>query len=235
MTAVRGLRVPLWLPLLLTVAGAASEDLRKPAPDAPAQPYRARLEAIIKARYPQLLTERVQGIARVTVLLSSDGGVSDTSLEILPMEAGSLTASEAQFARFGLAPGELRYVGEARIALGGSVVLVVFGARDSREVDRALVERFFPGLMAHGEAPGKGVWILLDHQGRVLRSGEEAFEPERLRQMLERRFPGIRTADMTASPLYARDGHPILNAGSARALQLYCVWLAADSPLPQEK
>jgi len=82
----------------------------------------------------------------VTVLLEADGTLADTALEVLPCASRSLTASESQFARFGLKAGDLRYLGESRIQTPLNTMLVVFGGRDSHTLDRALIERYFPNV-----------------------------------------------------------------------------------------
>lgn len=208
-------------------------ELRKPAPDAQALPYRERLETLIEVRYPRLLTEKLAGTAMVTVLFEPDGTLSGTNLEAIPQSSEPLTASEAQFARFGLAAGELKYIGVARIQLSLNTVLVVFGARDSRQLDHALVERHFPQALIEGLPAGQSIWILFDHAGQVLRSGQESVIAATLRKTLETRYPGIRTEAMTVTPVLGKAGagHKELHA----SLQLYCIWLAADSPLPAEK
>src|SRR5262249_29889885 len=150
-----------------------SSELRKPAPDASAQPYRERLEALIRSRYPNLVNEKLSGTAVVTVLLEFDGRVAATHLDVSPEPLKELTASESQFARLGVAVGELRYVGVADVDLPLNTVLVVFGARNSRDMDRALVEHFFPRVLTEGLPKGEGIWILFDHDGRVLASGQD--------------------------------------------------------------
>jgi hypothetical protein len=209
-------------------------EVRKAAPDAQVQPYRERLEALIKGRYPRLLAEKITGTAMVTVLFDPDGTLARADLQVFSGAFSVLTASELQFARFGLTAGELRYIGVERIQLPLNTVLVVFGGRDSRDLDRALVERFFPKVLVQGGSPNEAMWILFDHEGRALRTGEEHFDPAKLRKILEARYPGIRTSDMTVTPILARDGRPI-RSSSHEAIQLYCVWLVADSPVPGEK
>jgi hypothetical protein len=170
----------------------------------------------------------------VTVLFDPDGTLAGADLQVFSGALSVLTASELQFARFGLTAGELRYIGVARIQLPLNTVLVVFGGRDSRDLDRALVERFFPKVLVQGVSVGQGIWILFDHEGQVLRTGEEQFDPAKLRKILEARYSGIRTSGMTVTPILARDGRPIRSA-SHEEPQLYCVWLAADSPVPGER
>lgn len=218
--------VALWCSVAL-----AGPELRKPAPDAAAQPYREHLTTLVKARYPQLLTEHMAGTPVVTVLLEADGHVVQTHLEIRSPESEPLTASEEQFYRFGALAGRLRYIGEARIDLPVNTVLVVFGGLDTRTVDRALVESFLPQVFAKTPPAHEGIWILFDHQGHVLRAGEERFDTGSLRSLLEKRYPGIRTSDMTLTSVIGQDGRPIKDS-AGRALRLHSVWLADGSPLP---
>jgi hypothetical protein len=218
--------------LLVTCVAVAfaAPDLRKPAPDAQAQPYRERLVALIEGRYPHLLTQRIAGTATVTFLFDADGTLAGSNLELLSAPVSLLTASEVQFARFGLSAGELKYIGVSRISLPLNTVLVVFGGRDSRELDLALVEHFFPKIPAQGVPRGFGIWILFDHEGHVLRTGQERFGSRDLRKMLETRFPGIRTSDMTVTPVPAVPGSAAKLSSSP--VLLHCVWLAVQSPAP---
>jgi hypothetical protein len=48
----------------------------------------------------------------------------------------------------------------------------------------------------------------LDH-GDVLRTGQERVGIEELRGMLESRFPGIQTSDMTVTPVIGPQGSPV--------------------------
>jgi len=49
--------------------------------------------------------------------------------------------------------------------------------------------------------------------------------------VLESRYPGIRTADLTATPVVGQDSQRLKDP-RGRPLQLTCLWLAADSPPP---
>ena len=218
--------------LVACLAAAQGPELRKPPPDAQAQPYRERLEALIKARFPQLWVEKLNGLAVVTVLLDPHGDLVRSDLEIVTPPAGELTASEGQFAHFGLSAGDLRYVGEARIDLPLNTVFVVFGGMGSGEIDRALVAKIFPKGLSQGAAVHDAIWILFDREGRVVRTGEEHVDPRTLRKLLEARYPGIQTSEMTVSPVLGQDRRPVKNS-TGEPLQLYSVWLAAGSPLPK--
>ena len=215
----------------VVLAASQGAELRKHPPDALGGPLQQQLQALVAGRYPRLLREKITGTAIVTILLNPDGTLGGANFEVSPSGSGGLAASEMQFARFGLAAGELRYIGVARIQLPLNTVRVVFGGRDSRDLDRALVERFFAKLSLQGVSPGTGIWILFDHEGRVLHTGEEPVEPAALRKTLEARYPGIRTSEMTTAPAMGRDGRPITDR-RGQSLQLYCVWLAIGSPPP---
>jgi hypothetical protein len=226
-TQIKAARLPralMWIALWSPALAMGGADLQMPPPDPQAQPYRDRLVALIEGQYPQLLTQKIAGTAMVTVLFDSDGTLLASNLEVVPAAVTTLTASEMQFARFGLAADDLKYIGTFRIPLPPNTIVVVFGARDSRKLDLALVEHFFPKVLAQGVPPGFGIWILFDHDGKVLRTGEERFESQDLRKVLETRFPNIRTSDITIAHV---DG-PL-----RKGLQLHCVWLANGSPLPE--
>jgi hypothetical protein len=190
----------------VTPATSGPTELRKPAPNAGARPYRERFQSLIRERYPQLLTETVHGMPVVTVLFDLYGDIVRSDLTISSQPPGELAASEANFYRLGLPQGELLYVGAASVQTPTNTVLIVFGGKSSRDLDRALVQRFFPQVLAEGAPLKEGIWILFDQEGRVLRSGQEPFEPDRLREVLEQRYPGIQTSDMTTTPVVGRDG-----------------------------
>jgi hypothetical protein len=232
---LRGLALVRVSLLAVTAATAAAQqppsELHKTPPDSGSRGYDKRLTALIEQRYPELATSKPTGIPVVTVLLNYDGSVVGTHLELAPEGTPTLTASEESFARFGLSAGRMQYIGVGRLQLPTTEAVVIFGAADSRELDRALIERFFPKARSRHVPANDRLWILFDHEGRVLRVGDDAIAPEHLRQTLEARFPGIHTADMTSSPVFGRDDRPLMDL-SQHALVLDCVWLTADSPLP---
>ena len=169
----------------------------------------------------------------MTILFNSDGTLANTHVEFTREGTATLAASEEQFARFGLSAGRMQYIGVGRIQLPTTQAVVIFGAADTRELDRALIERFFPEALTRRAPANRHLWILFDHEGRVLRTGEDLIAPENLRATLEARFPGIHTAaDMTSGPVLGPDGRPVENLDH-HALELDCVWLTQDSVLPK--
>jgi hypothetical protein len=117
------------------LAWAASEapDVEKPTTDIAVHPDRQQLEAIIRDRYPQLVTQRFAGFPVVTVLLNHDDTVAATDLQISAKDPGEVKASELHFARFGLKATDLSYIGVERFDLPLNSVLVVFGGRNSSD------------------------------------------------------------------------------------------------------
>ena len=75
------------------------------------------------------------------------------------------------------------------------------------------------------------MWMLLDQDGRVLRTGEESLPHIHLRRIIEARFPGIRTAEVTIVPWRGLDGEPVRDRRN-RVIRVACVWLAWGSPAP---
>jgi hypothetical protein len=233
--ALRFRWISLGLTLFTSVAWAQASvtELRKPAPDSQAQPYRERLEALIRARYPELLTQKVSGTPVVTILFDGEGTPERTDLRVIANLPGALTASEEDFARFGLTVGELKYIGVARVTLPLNAALVIFGAHDSRSVDYGLVQRFFPEALKQPGVTGT-LWILLDHEGRVLKTGQEQTAAADLFRVLHRRYPAIQVSETAVTTVFGPEGHPIQRS-SQEALQLNSFWLAVGSPLPEEK
>jgi hypothetical protein len=212
------------------VASSSAVDVRKPAPDPATRTDQQRFKALIKVRYPDLITKTAQGVPIVTVLFDPQGEIVRTDLEISSTPPSELSASESSFNRFGAQADDLGYIGAASIDFPANTVLVVFAG--TRNANQALVQRFFPEVFEKGRSLSGGIWILLDHDGQVLRTGQESIKFGHLRQILEKRYPGIQTSDMTATPVVGRDGQPIRDM-LGQPFQLYCVWLAADSALPR--
>lgn len=227
----RSLAVSVLLAVSVALAQSAAQELRKLPPDYPALAYRMRITGVIAERYPALLAGNSSGTPVVTVLFNPDGTVAATRLETLGDGVRELTVSEAQFAPFGEAASHLQYIAAAHMALPGTTALVVFAQRDSHELDRTLVERYFPEIGTQKLPPDTRLWLLFTHEGTVVRSGEEPLDPGHFPKTLERRFPGVHTTESSLTAVIAPDGKPFLDT-SRHPLQLECVWLSADSRLP---
>lgn len=124
--------VPAIAGILFTwLAWAAPEapDVQEPMADTAIHPTRVQLEAIIRQRYPQLVTQRFTGLPVVTVLLNHDGTLAATDLEISPKDPGELIVTRLNFTRFGLNAKDLSYIGMVRLELPQNSVLVMFGGK----------------------------------------------------------------------------------------------------------
>jgi beta-lactamase regulating signal transducer with metallopeptidase domain len=224
-------------------AGDSSMALRKPPPGHDGA-VPEKFAALIKDRYPSLATQASGGTPVVTVLFNHDGTVARTDMEIFQGSPRDFKASAAQFGRFGLTPDTVGYVGEQGLDFGTNVILVVYTERgaqhfpftsnlfpNSRMIDRALAERFFPTAVERGVPAGEGIWVLFDRDGAVLRTGQESFDPDKLTHILESRYPGIKASDMTVTPVVDANMQPVKTA-SGGELHLHSVWLDVGSPLP---
>lgn len=224
-------------------ASDSAMELRKspPSHDAAAP---QKFAALLRDKYPTLVTEKAAGTPVVTILFNHDGTVARTDMEIFPGSPEEFKPAKAQFGRVGMAPEVVGYIGEQGIDTGTNRILVVYtekGAQhipftsnlfaDSRMIDRAIAERFFPRAFKQGVSPGEGIWVLFDHDGAVLRTGQESFDPSQLNHILESRYPGIKASDMTVTPVVDADWRRIRN-NSGDELHLHSVWLDAGSPLP---
>jgi hypothetical protein len=102
---------------------------------------------------------------------------------------------------------------------------------DSRALDREIFRRYFPQAARQGVPAGEQVWVLLDREGHVLRSGQEPVDAPHWNRTLESRFPGISTQSITVTPITDEAGEPIRDAAGGE-LRLHSVWLAPGSPPP---
>ena len=76
------------------------------------------------------------------------------------------------------------------------------------------------------------MWMLLDCGGRILCTGQEGPHIH-LRRILEARFPGICTSELTVVPWRDVYGRPIRDS-RRRIVTIACVWLAPGSAFPDE-
>jgi hypothetical protein len=210
--------------------GDSSTDLRKPEPSS-LPPSSAQFEALINERYPDILTHTFVGTPVVSVLVAPTGRITRLNLEIFTGPPSRFVASESQIARLAPAGTHITDTGFKIVKVSNATVIELFAITDSHELDRALVERFFPKVLKEGVPSGEGIWMLFDHEGHVLRTGEEHIELSNLRRMLELRYPGIQTASAASFPVVGRDGQPLKIRQSL--VRLHCVWLATGSVVPE--
>lgn len=209
-----------------------------------------RFERLLLEEFPGVLDSDsggAAGTAVIVVRLNADWSVDKAAKVVMPAPIEAVHLDEATFEAIGLARDQVPYVGAMRVQFpgdSGRALLVAYTERpqaakpfvsnvfpDSRAVDRAIFQRYFPKAGSNGVPAGAGLWVLLDREGHVLRSGQEPLAPDQLNHMLEARFPGIRTEGVTVTPITDDAGAPVRDTGG-NDLQLHSVWLAPGSPPP---
>jgi len=204
-------------------------------------------EQLLASKFPGLLEQEVDGTPVVVVLINEDLSIARAEKFISPEPMEQVHTSKATFAMLGLDEDSVPYVGNMGMRSPhdpNKRMLMVFTERatpgvpfvsrvaaDTRAVDRAIFDRYFPAAAKGGVPAGENLWVLLNRAGNVLRSGEEPIDPPRWNRMLESRFSGIRTEGLTVTPITDGAGKPLQDRGG-KNLQLHSVWLAPDSPLP---
>jgi beta-lactamase regulating signal transducer with metallopeptidase domain len=217
----------------------------KPAPTN--WPLGRAFEQLLNSKFPGLLEEKVAGTPVVVALINEDGSITRAEKFISPEPMENVNATKATFAMLGLDEASVPYVGNMGMRSPNDpskVLLVVYTelakpgetfvsrvAPDTRAVDRAIFDRYFSATAKKGVPAGEGLWVLLDHEGHVLRSGQEPISPPQWNRTLESRFPGIRTEGITVTPITDAENKPIKDRGG-KDLHLHSVWLAPDSPPP---
>jgi beta-lactamase regulating signal transducer with metallopeptidase domain len=98
------------------------------------------------------------------------------------------------------------------------------GANDDPAVNGSIAEHYFPDLYTYPkEWPRADPWVLLDRQGKVVKTGRRIGMSGRdLQLYLESLYPGIRTDGFQATTIQSEHG---------QWADVNFVWLAADSPV----
>lgn len=220
--------------------------IRKPINNSSPPRYIVEFEQLLKQQYPKLLTDKVAGTPVLVVLFDQAGKLERYEMaETFAGDPGEFSAPDSIFDRFGVAKEELGWIAVQGVESKANKMLVVFSYRkvpnsnyppaglfpDSSAVDRAIVTRFFPDVMEHGIAAGEGLWVLLDRDGNVLRTGREPFDTKNLETLLESRYRGIKISAVTVTPVTRDDAQHVKNT-SGDDVQLHCLWLDEASPLP---
>jgi beta-lactamase regulating signal transducer with metallopeptidase domain len=204
-------------------------------------------EEMLVTRYPGLLEQDRAGTAAVVLLLNEDWSIAKAAQVNFEESMEKIELKEGVFGVLGIAEDAVPYVGTLGIQSphnSAHRVLVVFTesstpgerfvsrvAMDFRPVDREIFQYYFPKALKEGTPAGQGFWVLVDRGGQVLRSGQESFDSSGWNKALEARFGGIRTQEVTLTPITDAAGEPLKDA-AGKDLQLYSVWLAPGSPPP---
>ncbi|HET9865360.1 MAG TPA: M56 family metallopeptidase [Steroidobacteraceae bacterium] len=230
----------------ITAPALASADAPlKPAPSgSTALALGRHFEQVLADRFPALLEREGPGTAMVVLLLNEDWSVAKAAQVIT---TDDIPTSESTFGVLGLAKEDVPYVGNMGMQSPldpNHRVLMVYTERstpgkrfvshvfpDTRALDREIYRRYFPQSATHGMSAGEQPWVLLDREGHVLRSGHEPVDSSQWNRTLESRFPGIRTQEITVTPITDDAGEAVRDA-EGKELQLHSVWLATGSPPP---
>lgn len=228
----------------------STTELRKLPPDAaPAQQLNQRLQALVKERYPQFWQQQVSGTPVVNILFKDDGSVDYSNSEIAAGNPEGLLGKAYYAQHLHMPAEEVAYVGIQLVVtpITGQNVWVTFTqrirpnapppknilpGRDTRSIDRSLVQRYFPEALQGGVSTQTRLWVLFDSEGKVVRTGTDTSRPAALTGVLETEYPGINTEFIITSPVTNEQMQEV-KTSSGEPLQLFSVWLRKGSPLPQ--
>ena len=218
---------------------------RKPPPDGFQLGH--RFEEFFASKYPTLFSEQSERTPIVAVLINPDRSIAQTALFDSPLPIRQIHPTTDMFTHLGLKLDEVPYVGAMVMqspTTPNRTVLVVYTERkalgqafvsalvpDTHAIDRAIFKEHFSSTLQKGVPAGQRPWILCDRTGRIVRSGIEELDPSALNRTLESRYAGIKTEEITITPVTDEAGEHVLDA-DGNAVQLASVWLASDSPLP---
>lgn len=204
-------------------------------------------ERHIQKRYTGLFTDDVGGTPIVVALMNDDMSVAKSAQLLTDKKVDEIQADESMFESIGMKRDEVPYLGAMGMQSPADPerkLLVIYTekrtpgerfrsklAPDTRALDRQLFLRHFPGVAKRGVPAGARPWLLLDRDGHVLRSGVEPLNSKELNALLESRFTGIKTREVTLTALVDERDEPIKDE-SGKDLHLFSIWLAPDSPPP---
>jgi len=249
--------VGAFLALAVTLCAGAAEldepvapsvtELRKPPPS-PAQQLGERFAQIVKARYPQLLNEKLDRNPVVNILFKQDGTVDHADYQVVSGQPEDAIDAAYYAGHFHMEANKVAYMGLRAIVSPstGQRIVIAFTERkkpnqpyvskvihspDTRAIDRSLTQRYFPDAIKSGAADQERLWVLFDSDGHVVRAGKDSSSGVALTHVLEERFPGIETEFITATAVTDQRWQP-MNTLSGKPLQLFCIWLKKGSSLP---
>jgi beta-lactamase regulating signal transducer with metallopeptidase domain len=225
---------------------AAADVPLKPTPTgAAALKLGQQFERMLADRFPDALETAAPG-SMVVILVNADWSIASAAL--VTAGRGDIPADERSFGVIGIDKQDVPYVGAMRMQSPKDPahwLLMLYTERntpgqrfvshifpDNRAVDRQIFRTYFAQAAKSGVPAGEQVWVLLDREGHVLRSGQEPVESSSWTRSLEARFPGIRTEGITVTPITNEAGEPVLD-GAGKELHLISVWLAPGSSPPR--
>ncbi len=223
--------------------------LLKPAPaGGPGVRVGQSIERLLQAKYPELLAGSFEGTPLIVALVDDDFSIARSTTKNIPLPPDEVSVESSIFEEIGIAAADVPYHGETWIQLPqkpGKLILAAYTERpakpgerfvsrlfpDTRVVDRQLFERYFDTSSRRPVPAGDSPWVLLDRSGHVLRSGMESVDTSDFREVLGKRFSGIRAQEITVTPVVDENAIPFHDA-AGKELNMVSVWLAPDSPIP---
>lgn len=204
-------------------------------------------EQYIEAHYPGLFKRKVDGTPVAILLLNDDGSIAKSAQIIRAEPIEKIHVDESMFSSIGMERDQVPYAGAMAMQSPTDPdhkVLVVYTEKkvgderfvsrlfaNTRSLDRDIYQQHFPALARNGVPKGTKLWVLFDRDGRVLRSGQESMAYDKIAPTLEARFAGIKTREVTVTPVVDANSQQVVDAGG-HDVQLTSVWLAPDSPKP---
>jgi len=219
----------------------------------------ARVKQAALAYFPDLLQTPDDSTILATVFMNEDGTVKRGEKRVFPLGTGFSEDMYPQYSDLGVAPEDIGRKAEIWLqwhpapALNASLQYAWPRRSDDRPedpnhwwwakrarallahetataADRAVVARYFPGVLENGVHDGYGLWVLVARDGHILATGRSSFGP-RIRDLgqltweLQARYPGLK--------LHAcEDDYPLQVAGyGGQKIPLKYMCLAIDSPV----
>ena len=215
----------------------------------------ARVKEAALAYFPDLRQAPDHSTIVATVFMYEDGTVKRGERKVIPPGTGVSEDMYPQFSDLGVAPEEIGRRAEIWLRwhpapnLDVSLRYAWPKRRDDRPEDpnhwwwvsgapasptresvndRALVARYFPGVLDNGVRDGNGLWVLVARDGQILSAGQ-SFLGRRVRFSwpltweLQARYPGIKVRPCNAEPPLQVTGH------DGRKIPLTYMCLAVDS------
>jgi beta-lactamase regulating signal transducer with metallopeptidase domain len=219
----------------------------------------ARVKQAVLGFFPDLLQAPYRSTVIATVFMNEDGTVKRGERKVLPPGTGFSEDMYPQYSELGVAPedigrrAEIEFAWHPAEALNVSLQYAwprriddtpedpnhwwwVKGAPDPLAAetanDRAVVARYFPGVLENGVRDGNGLWVLVARDGHILSTGQW-FLGRRLRTLwllmgeLQARYPGIKPGPCSGS-----DWPSLQVAGpGGQKIPLAYMCLSIDSPV----
>jgi hypothetical protein len=195
-------------------------------------------ETHINQKYPGLFQAEQTETAVIIMLVNADMSIAKSVRQDSPLPINEIKVVESMFETIGIPRAEVPYAGAMAMQSPTHAdrrVLVAFTETkppgkfvsrlftNTRALDRQIYEEHFAGSP---NATGANLWVLLDRDGKVLRTGQDAVPTDELKAVLASRFGGIRTQEVTVTPVEDLQGNSLASLTS--------LWLEPGSPAPKD-